>query len=256
MHFDKAKNPEYGRDTLYSVIFEVRFPEIIKIQTVRPALFQEKIMEEGYTDFIQGSIAAPVGPIENLLPDEVRMFHFLTEQRDWDCFFNRSSFALQCFVSCNYMDFRHRLESALRIFCNIYTIPYFNRVALVYQNMVNSVFIPKLEVDVSSLIPDYVFPVLTTRMADDVSELRNISIFSDSEIKSRVTHSLLYPSGIFGQKEVSNEKSYTVEVECYQEKNMGVDINDILIICDGFKEVEWNIFEWSITDALRKYIQE
>ena len=107
-----------------------------------------------------------------------------------------------------------------------------------------------------NLIPDYIFPVLGTSIGRNVSELRNICIFNDNTIKSRVTHSLLYASGIFGQREVSAERSYTIEIECYQENRVGVNINDILIACDKFKELEWSIFEWSITDTLQRYIQE
>lgn len=255
MPFDNFEPIEYKPITLYNVVFEVRFPDNLRIQSQRPVPFQEDLIKEGYTEYVQGSIPEPVGPIENHLPDDIRVFHFLTEQKDWDCALTRNSFGLTCLANYkNYRDFRERLQNILQIFCKNHTVPYFTRVGLMCQNMINSVFLPNLQLELQDFIPTHIFPVLNTALADDVLNLQTTSVFNDSEIRAVVTHSLFHASGIFGQKQVSNERSYTIEIDCSCERNIGVNINEILTQCDRFKELEWRIFQWSISESLQEII--
>ena len=255
MHFDNFEAVEYNPITLYDVVFELRFPHNLRIQSQRPVLFQEAMIKKGYTEFVQGSIPEPVGPIQNDLPDDIRVFQFLTKEGDWECAFNRSSFSLRCLENyVNYKNFRERLEDALKIFCDIHMIPYFTRVGLMCRNMVNTTFLPNLQIQFQDLIPNHIFPILNTEISNDISELRATSVFDDGEIRSVAMHTLAYASGIFGKKNVSDKQSYVVEIDCSCEKNMEVNIDEILTKCDRFRELEWKIFQWSISESLREFI--
>ncbi len=257
MHFDNFEPIEHRPSTLYNVIFEIRFPDILRIASELPVLFQDSVMKEGYTEFEQGSTSNLTGRVENYLPDDFRAFHFFTEQGDWHCVLSRNSLGLHCLA--NYMnssDFRQKLEKILQIFCKIYTVPYFTRVGIKHDNMANSVFLPNLQVDLQSFIPEYIFPLLKTSVANDILNLQTQSVFDDGEIRAIVTHSLLQVSGIFAQKQVSNELSYVVEADCFYEQKIGVRIDEILSKYDRLHELWWNIFQWSITEDLRTVITE
>ena len=257
MHFDNFEPIEYRPSTLYNVIFEISFPDILRIASERPVLFQDSVMKEGYTEFEQGSTSNPTGRVENYLPDDFRVFHFFTEQGDWDCVLSRNSLGLHCIANyVNSSDFRQKLKRILQIFCEIYTVPYLTRVSIKHDNMVNSVFLPNLQVDLQSFIPDYIFPVLKTSMASDVLNLQTQSLFDDGEIRAIVTQSLLQVSGIFAQKQVSNEVSYVVEIDCCYERKTEVRIDEILSKYDRLYALWWNIFQWSITENLRTTIME
>ena len=219
MHFDNFESVEYDPRTLYDVVFELRFPHNLRIQSQRPVLFQEAVVKKGYTEFEQGSIPEPPGTIQNELPDDIRVFHFLTENRDWSCAFNRGSFSLQCLENyADYENFRERLEKVLKIFCDIHDIPYFTRVGLMCRNMVNTTFLPNLQFQFQDLIPEHIFPILNTEISNDISELRTTSVFDDGEIRAAVFHSLLHLTGTFGNRPISNERSYIVEIDCSYEK--------------------------------------
>ena len=214
-------------------------------------------MKEGYTEFEQGSSSNLTERVENYLPDDFRVFHFFTEQGDWDCVLSRNSLGLNCIANYfNSNDFRQKLENILHIFCEIYKVPYFTRIGIKHDNMANSVFIPNLKVDLQSFIPEYIFPMLKTPIANDVMNLLTQSIFDDGEVRAIVKHSLLQVSGIFAQKQISNELSYVVEVDCFYEQRTGVKIDEILSKYDRLHELWWNIFQWSITDDLRIIIAE
>lgn len=257
MHFDNFEPIEYRPCTLYNVIFEIRFPDILRIASELPYLFQDSVIKEGYTEFEQGSTSNPPGRVENNLPDDFKVFHFFTEQGDWDCVLSRNSLGLNCIANySNSNDFRQKLENILHIFCEIYKVPYITRIGIKHDNMTNSVFLPNLNGDLQSFIPEYIFPMLKTSIANDVMNLQTQSVFDDGEVRATVTHSLLQVSGIFAQRQVSNELSYVVEVDCIYEQRTGVKINEILSIYDRLHEVWWNIFQWSITENLRTIITE
>ena len=257
MHFDSFKPIEHRPSTLYNVIFKISFPDILRIASEQPILFQDSVMKEGYTEFEQGSTSNLSERVENYLPDDFKVFHFFTEQGDWDCVLSRNSLGLRCLSNyVNYSDFRQKLERILQIFCEIYTVPYLTSVSIKHDNMVNSVFLPNLQVDLQSFIPEYIFPMLKTSIANNVLSLQTQSVFDDSEIRAVVTHSLLQVSGIFAQKQVSNELSYVVEADCFYEQKTGVRIDEILSKYDRLHELWWNIFQWSITGDLRAIITE
>ncbi|MYF57128.1 TIGR04255 family protein [Candidatus Poribacteria bacterium] len=139
----------------------------------------------------------------------------------------------------------------MRIFNGIYEPSYFTRIGLMYRNMANRAILHNLqEVSVKSFIPEYIFPLLGTPIANDVSKLQTISQFDDKEIKANVTHTFSPVSGSFGQRRITDEESYLIDIDCFYDRNIG-EIDEVLAKCDLFKRHERNIFEWSITNTLR-----
>ena len=253
MHFENYESVEYKHNILFQVVFQARFPEIMRIQHEPPIGFQDAIRTEGYTEINHSVPAALPGIMPNQALDIGRLFHFLPEQKDWEVTLGQDVISLNCHRNYrNYSEFKEKLEKVLRIFYEVYRPSYFTRIGLMYRNMANGVFLPHLQqVNVESFIPEYIFPVLATPMANDILNLRTRSRFHDNQIKATVTHTLSQISGVFGHRRVTNEKSYVIDIDCFYDRNVGV-INDIFTKCDLFKQHEQNIFEWSITDALRE----
>jgi uncharacterized protein (TIGR04255 family) len=257
MHFENYESVEYKHNILFQVIFQARFPEIMRIQHEPPIDFQDAIRTEGYTEINHSVPSALPGIIPNqaldIGRDIGRLFHFLSEKKDWEVILGSGFISLNCHRNYrNYSEFKEKLEKVLRIFYEIYSPPYFTRIGLMYRNMANRVFLPHLQqMSVESFIPKYIFPVLATPMANDVLNLQTVSQFDDKEIKATVTHALSQVSGVFGHRQVTDERSYVIDIDCFYERNVGV-IDEIFTKSDIFKQHERNIFEWSITDALRE----
>ena len=253
MHFENYEPVQYKHNILFNVVFQARFPEIMRIEHEPPINFQDAIRTEGYTEINHSVPAALPGIMPNQALDIGRLFHFLPEQKDWEVILGRDFISLNCRRNYrNYNEFREKLEKVLRIFYEIYRPSYFTRLGLMYRNMANRVSLPHLEqVDVESFIPEYIFPVLATPMGNDVLNLQTVSQFDDKEIKATVTHTLSQVNGRFGQRQVTNEKSYIIDIDCFYDRNVGV-IDEIFTKSDLFKQHERNIFEWSITDVLRE----
>ena len=253
MHFKYYEPVEYEHNILFHVVFQARFPEIMRIQHEPPIAFQDAIRKEGYTEINQSMLPTLPGIIPDQALDRGRTFHFLREEKDWEVTLGQGFVSLNCHRNyTNYSEFSEKLTKALQIFHGIYRPPYYTRIGLMYRNMANKVFLPhQQQMNILSFIPEHIFPVLTTDMEKDILNLQMVSQFGDKEIKATATHTLSQISGVFGHRRVTNEQSYVIEIDCFYERNVGV-INEILAKCNTFKEIERNIFEWSITNALRE----
>ena len=257
MHFEEVERTEYKHNTLFNVVFQARFPEIMKISHDGPSEFQDIVRKEGYPESVSSPGLPPEAPQElQQLVNTAREFHFYSEEQDWEVSLSSNFIALACHGNYkDYAGFRGRLESVLRTFEGIYEPSYFTRVGLRYQDIANEVFLPNMAGDVDAFVPDRVFPELRMSIASDIDNLHKVSRFVDGDVKVTVSHLFFEASGTFGRRHVSNKKSYLIDIDCYNE-NKTRGISDVLSCCDTFKQHIWNIFQWSITDELRTAMGE
>ena len=253
MNFTEFERVEYKHHILFEVVFQVRFPEIMRILKEDPVDFQEIVRKEGYPELVLDIPALPSN-----MPKEIeeaastaKVFHFISEEKDWKISLTRGFIALTCSGNYrNYMDFRGRLEKVLLIFSKIYEPSYFTRIGLMHKNVANKVFLPHTKQEVEAFIPEHIFPELATIVAEDIETLQKISLFNDGEVRANVVHVLSKVSGRFKKRQFTNEKSYIIEIDCYSESRTE-GINNVLTNCDTFKQLNWDIFQWSITEKLR-----
>jgi uncharacterized protein (TIGR04255 family) len=253
MRFKEFERVEYQHNLLFNVVFQARFPDIMKISQEMPVEFQDIVRKQGYPESSSNVPVLPSG-IPNELKELIstdKSFDFFSAEKDWQVSLTKNFIALACTGKYkNYKDFRERLEKVLEIFSEIYEPSYFTRIGLRYQNIANSIFLPHMKQGVETFIPHHVFPELATPIITDIEALERKSQFNDGTVKATVVHVLSRVSGKFGQKQLINEKSYIIDIDCFSEsKTEG--INDALTRCDIFKRLNWNIFQWSITDNLR-----
>ena len=254
MRFEEFERVEYKYNILFEVLCQVRFPEIMKISQEGPAEFQDIVRKEGYPELASDIPALPPGvpkEIEEAISTD-KVSHFLSENRDWKISLAKNFIAFTCNGTyINYADFRERLEKVLETFGKIYQPSYFTRIGLRHKNVANRVSLPHAKQGVEVFIAEHIFPELAASIAKDLETLQKVSLFNDGNIKANVIHVLSEVSGRFRRKEFANEKSYMIDVDCFSESRIE-GINNVLTKCDIFKRLNWNIFQWSITDALRE----
>ncbi len=256
MHFPKVDRVKYKHNILFEVVFQARFPDIMKISQESPAEFQDIVRKDGYPEFELEVPMAPQGmpkELESAIATD-RTFHFFSEERDWQISLGNNFIALACTTNYkNYEDFRERLKKVLESFYTIYQPSYYTRIGFRYRDIANKVFLKNDKTDIKDFIPHYIFPELSESIASDLKSLQKVSRFDDGDIKANVVHVLADVSGKFGKYQLENEKSYIVDVDCYVESRIeGVD--NVLRKCDSFKGIIWNVFQWSITDKLREIL--
>ncbi len=258
MRFKEIERVVYKHNILFEVLFQARFPEILKISQDIPVEFQDIIRKVGYPELVPDTLLLPSDMPKELkeVVSTAKVFRFFSKERDWEVSLTQNFIALTCHGNYkNYEDYRERLEKVLQIFDNIYEPSYFTRIGLRHKNIANRSSLPHAKQGVETYIPKYIFSELSTPIAADIETLRKISQFSDGETKANVAHVLSKVSGKFKQKQFTNEKSYIIDIDCYSESKTE-EIEDVLTRCNIFKRLNWNIFQWSITDALRENMEE
>lgn len=253
MRFEEFERVEYEHNILFEVLFQARFPEIMKISQEAPTDFQDIVRKAGYPE-----LSTDIPALPSDMPKELeemvsidKVYHFLSEKKDWKVSVAKDFIAFTFNGNyTNYEDFRERLEKVLQIFIRIYEPSYFTRIGLRHKNVANNASLPHAEQGVEAFIPEHIFPELATAIAENIESLQKVSLFNDGNIKANVTHVLSKVAGRFKKKEFANEKSYVIDIDCFSESRIG-GINDVLTRCDIFKRLSWNIFQWSITDNLR-----
>lgn len=258
MNFKEVERVEYEHNILFEVLFQVRFPEIMKISQEVPAEFQDIVRKEGYPELESEIPLLPSGMPKELegLVSTNKISHFLSEDRDWKISLAKDFIAFTCNGTyTNYADFRERLEKILEAFDKIYQPSYFTRVGLRHKNVANRASLPHTKQGVEVFIPEHIFPELAAAIAENIETLQKVSLFNDGSIKANVIHVLSEVSGRFRRKEFANQRSYMVDVDCFSESRIE-GINNVLAKCDIFKRLNWNIFQWSITHDLHRAMEK
>ena len=254
MHFGEIERVKYKRNILFEVVFQARFPDIMKISQEDAAGFQDIVRKEGYPEFELEVPLAPQGmpkELESAVSTD-KIFRFFSEEKDWQISLGKNFVSLSCTTNyTNYEDFRERLKKVLELLHNIYEPSYFTRIGLRYRDIANKTFLPHITTDIEDFIPKYIFPELSILDATEIKSLQKVSRFDDGDVNANVIHVLSEVSGEFGKRQLENEKSYIIDIDCFVESKIE-RINDVLRRCNLFKEIIWNIFQWSITDKLRE----
>ena len=258
MNFREFERVEYKHNILFEVLCQVRFPEIMRISQEEPVEFQEVVRREGYPEFTSEIPVLPPGMPKELEENvsTAKIFHFFSEEKDWKLSLAKDFIAFTFNGKyTNYAEFRERLKKVLEVFSGIYEPSYFTRVGLRHRNIANRASLPHANQRVEAFIPKRIFSELADSVAVDIETLQKVSSFNDGNVKANVIHVLSEMSGRLRRKEFVNEKSYVIDIDCFSESRVE-GINNVLTKCDIFKRLNWNIFQWSITDELREAMEK
>lgn len=254
MHLEEFERVEYKHNILFEVVFQARFPDIMKISKEDPAEFQDIVRKDGYPEFeLEVPLVPPGMPkeVESAVSTD-KTFRFFSEERDWQISLAKNFIALSCTANySNYEDFSERLKKVLESFNTIYEPSYFTRIGLRYRDIANETFLSHRTVDVKDFIPEYIFPELSILKIKEIKSLQKVSRLDDGDVNANVVHVLSEVSGKFGKHQLENEESYIIDIDCFVESRIE-GITDVVNKCPTFKRLIWNIFQWSITDKLRE----
>lgn len=256
MKFEKVPRTQYKHNILFEVIFQARFPPILKIANEEPAAFQDIIRKKGFpetktkkSDFF--SLPANV-------PDSIRKaiagedeYSFLSEEGDWKTSLTKDFIALTCTNYTDYAKFEERLTTVLEIFEQVYEPGYFTRIGLRYRNLANASVLGKKGEDVRGFIPSVIAPELQEPIGDEVEAFEKTVIFSDNLCSANVRYLFSELSGKFGNYKINDEKSYIIDIDCFTEEKER-DVTSVIRKSRLFnEEYVRNIFHAGTTSELR-----
>ena len=137
--FSKEERFIYQNNPLAEVICQLRFPEILSINTTAPAAFQEAIRDEYPLYSVRKEAPAPkiLGVPGNFSLDNqptTQNYHFVSSDGIWRINLTSRVLSLSCKKYTQWEDFAKRLDKPLAAFICEYKPAFFQRVGLRYLN--------------------------------------------------------------------------------------------------------------------------
>lgn len=140
--FSQESRCHYGNNQLVEVICQLRFPQILTINAIPPAAFQELIRSE-YPHYSVSIETAP--PKVNPTPQglrvekqpEIHNYCFASADGIWRVNLTSSFISLSCSRYTNWERFAKQLDMPLVAFIKTYNPAHFERVGLRYLNFIS-----------------------------------------------------------------------------------------------------------------------
>ena len=253
MKFDKKPRIKYRKNIINEVIFQARFPEILRISNEQPVDLQDKLRKNGFPELKIKKTEFPPD-----IPEAVRKmigsdeYTFVSEDHNWKVVLTKEFIALVCNKYTEYEDFETRLKTVLDIFLKIYEPNYFTRIGLRYKNLANESMLEKDIQDIKAFIPPHIAPELKEELGEEVVGFEKSILVADEVCKVNIRHILGQFSGKFGNINLNNEKSYIIDMDCFTEQKTRT-VKDAISTSKTFNEQYIrNIFQWSITSDLER----
>jgi uncharacterized protein (TIGR04255 family) len=236
----------YDRNPLEVVICQLSFPAILRIASEEPAEFQEQL-REAYPNFKEISptpFPENVGPIVSwTLPSTFKAYEFSSETGEWQVTLTRESLALTCKKYSRWEDFRHRLQVGVAALLQVYRPPFYTRVGLRYQNVINRAELGLSGIPWSDLLSRSLAGEFHSPLENSIEAAKHIIILGIPGGPARVTlqHGL-------ATRGTDKEICYIIDNDFSILERTGVD--DATRTLDYFNRQSGKLFRWCITERL------
>lgn len=241
----------YKKNPIVEVICQLRFPQILQIQSESPVQFQERI-RASYPEYRQSvSIRFPNQFLQQLPPlvqEAISQHNPNTHE------FRNASMGSMITLAPDFLaltvdqyrgweDFLSGFHRPLEALVEIYRPSYFSRIGLRYQNILRrSHFGFDTDYAWDQLLnPSLLAVVGDPNVGNDVRESISQTVLDHPKGLVKIHHGLVK----FG----SEEFCFLIDTDIYLERR--IEIEHGLQQLDDFHELARHIFEWAITPKLR-----
>lgn len=141
--FAQEPRAVYSKNQLGDVICQLRFPEILTIETTLPAMFQEEIRQEFPAYSLRRESAPPRitgaagGNLQLEKPAQINNYQFTSADGVWRVNLTSRFISFACSKYTSWESFAGMLDKPLAAFIRIYKPAYFERVGLRYINFIS-----------------------------------------------------------------------------------------------------------------------
>jgi uncharacterized protein (TIGR04255 family) len=251
MTFPAVERVIYDRNPLIEVVFQVRFPRFLAIETEPPSEFQ-KLIFKGFPIYEQRQvfqIMLSAGPAEQRPAENQAKTHaFLTADRVYTVTLASDNLAVSCSKYSKWDDFIKVVTEMLTAFCQTYRLPIFTRVGLRYVNVLNRDSLGLETRSWSELLKphiagDFLGPALTEEQFTSKNTILTLKL-SDGD-------NLLMRHGLVTQVQ-TNKIAYLVDSDFYNEEQRNADVDSTLAVADRLHTYSGRLFKWCISDLLHE----
>ena len=231
----------YESNQLGEVICQLRFPEILSIETELPAQFQEAIRD--------------VFPIYSCIKEgqpgkQTNLYQFATADRTWRVNLTSKFVALACRRYSNWEEFARMLDKPLAAFIRVYQPAFFERIGLRYLNFISRKALHLEGVPFRELITPTYLGVLAL---EDVQENATIRATVDADTAIRGGCRLKLhtgPGNVKVNMQPDSEVKFILDLDLYMPGRVPVNLSAGAL--QTLHGQSYPIFRGAITDRLHE----
>jgi len=203
MPFPKRKRFVYKNNQLNSVVCQLRYPPILRIDSEVPAIFQEAIRQE-YPLYIEKTEFLPNAPsgVKAQFPQEAQIqvastgslknHEFCTEDKSWRINLARTFLAVSTSKYNRWEEFSDRFTRAYEKLLHIYEPPFFTRIGLRYTDIFVRSKLGLADVKWADLLQPPFLGLISSDVGEEIRSFDSVYEvwLSDSESVVRIALSL------------------------------------------------------------------
>ena len=249
MQLPETERVIYKRNPLVEVVSQFQFPQILRIVNQDPVEFQDAIRADyPILEITSGVLVVDV--VGERSPDAQRLdtvYHFKSEDLQWQASLSRNFVALTTKDYKRYEDFKQRFEKVVQAFEAIYKPAFYSRIGLRYQDLIIRSAL-NLQGDAwSDLIPAYIAPELhLPKIADAVIASTKTLVMKIGAGQVAFRHGLVEARDT---EQSPIEPAYLLDADFFSEERIAVG-SHVWERLDEYNQSARKLFRWSITDRL------
>ena len=242
--FSQEPHCSYRKNQLVEVVCQLRFPEILSIETQLPAQFQEAIRD--------------VFPVysctkEGLPGKQTNRYQFATSDNVWRVGLTSKFIALSCHRYQSWEDFARMLDKPLAAFISIYKPAFFERIGLRYLNFISRKALSLEGVPYRELITPSYLGILSD---EDVMENATVrcTVDADTAIRGGCRCKLhAGPGNIKVNMRPDPEVKFILDLDLYMPGKIAVNLSAGAL--QTLHSQSFGIFRSAITDTLHEALE-
>lgn len=248
----------YRNNPLAEVICQLRFPEILTIETDLPAQFQEAIRDEYPQYSSRKEAAAPKlsgtpGNLSLQKQEPTTNYQFVSEDGVWRVNLTSKFISLACTKYVRWEEFAKKLDKPLAAFIKIYRPAYFERIGLRYINFISRIHLGLTEYSFSELIAPCYLGLLAE---EDVSENSASRCNVDAEIGIRGGCRVKLHAGpglVKRNNQTDQEVKFIFDQDLYMPGKLPVNLSAGAL--ETLHAQAFSIFRGAVTDRLHDALE-
>jgi uncharacterized protein (TIGR04255 family) len=250
MPFPEIERVIYGTNLIDEVICQFRFPPILKIESVPPADFQDRVRDRYPLYRVKANIPLMPGVPEGLasklkgLPfgPTLKVHEFASKDENWILSLAAESIALACRKYKNWEQFKDYFQEPLTALQKFYRPAFVSRVGLRYRDLIQRSKVGLADVLWSDLLQPWIAgPYGSTLTVDDLERSVHQYIIKLPEHNARV----LVNTGMVDQ---SGEQCCVLDADFFTEQQ--TELADAISRIDFFNKQARYFWRWSIKERL------
>ena len=238
----------YKRNTLAEVVCQIRFPQLLKIETGLPDGFQERIISD--YPFLEQQTGFEVAFAANKGISHSITWQFRSSDKIWLISLSKGFLAVSTTQYTSWEDFLVRVRAAVDALLNNYGISIYTRIGLRYKNIIDKVELKLSDVSWVDLINPSILGILASCPKSEqlVKGTQGTTILDLGDITARVQY------GLVAQQGTSNI-GFLLDNDFFSEQQDDLNIDNIVKELVKCHDNSGPLFDWCITEKLRSALK-